>query len=186
MQAEHTVQLDSHALTYTLRKRRGLRRMTLSVRRDGSITLSVPWWCRVADAERYLVGKQQWLTEALARVPRQKPVHERRAHYEEHKEAARVLVHELLAAQNSRYGFSWGRVAIRRNASSWGSCSSRRNLNFDYRILFLPRHLQTYLVVHELCHLAHMNHSPRFWQLVAHAVPSYTQARAELRRVQRT
>lgn len=104
-------------------------------------------------------------------------------HYREHKEAARVLVHERLSALNASYNFAYNRVAIRDTRSRWGSCSQKKNLNFNYRIIFLPPHLADYLIVHELCHLAEFNHGPRFWALVAEAVPEYKIHRTALRKL---
>lgn len=77
-------------------------------------------------------------------------------------------------------------MAVRDQRTRWGSCSSLGNLNFNYRILFLPQHLQDYLIVHELCHLAEMNHSHRFWARVAEMVPEYRVYRRELRAFDRT
>lgn len=94
-------------------------------------------------------------------------------HYADHKEAARALCHERLAYWNTLYNLSYNRVSIRNTRSRWGSCSSKRNLNFNYRILFLPPELQDYLIVHELCHLQEMNHAAGFWSLVAQQIPDY-------------
>jgi len=102
-------------------------------------------------------------------------------HYAEHKEAARDLCHERLAHYNQHYSLHFNRVAIRNTRSRWGSCSSKKNLNFNYRILFLEPALQDYLIVHELCHLQEMNHAPQFWALVAQQVPDYKQKIKQLR-----
>ena len=53
----------------------------------------------------------------------------------------------------------------------WGSCSSKKNLNFNYKIIFLSPQEQNYLIIHELCHLQEMNHSPAFWSLVKKQTP---------------
>ena len=82
--------------------------------------------------------------------------------YQAHKSAARELVLRLLQKQNEYYRLPWGRVAIRNQRSRWGSCSKKGNLNFNYRVLFLPLHLQEYIIVHELCHLAVFDHSHKF------------------------
>ncbi|HMA77657.1 MAG TPA: M48 family metallopeptidase, partial [Candidatus Paceibacterota bacterium] len=106
-------------------------------------------------------------------------------HYLAHKELARKVVLERLAHHNEHYHLSWNRVAIRNQRRCWGSCSSLHNLNFSYRILFLPAHLQDYIVVHEMCHLQEMNHGPRFWALVGEKLPDYAQLRQELREFDR-
>ena len=100
--------------------------------------------------------------------------------YLRYKEAARALVQAKLTHFNMHYGLVWGRVAIRNQKSRWGSCSKKGNLNFNYRTIQLPEHLQDYLIVHELCHLAHMNHSRAFWSLVAQTIPNYTACRRAL------
>lgn len=104
-------------------------------------------------------------------------------HYLTYKEAARALVHRRLSELNAHYGFVYHRVAIKNMTSRWGSCSTKKNLNFNYRIVFLPAHLQDYIIVHELCHLRVFNHSQTFWDLVAEMVPEYKTYRRLLRKV---
>lgn len=104
-------------------------------------------------------------------------------HYLAHKEAARELVLARLAYFNQHYNLVWNRVAIRNQRRCWGSCSSLRNLNFNYKIQFLPPHLRDYIIVHELCHLTHMNHGRDFWTLVAEVMPEYPQYVRELRTI---
>ncbi len=105
----------------------------------------------------------------------------RRTHYLEHKEAARRLITERLRVWNAHYGFSFGRVAIRDQRSRWGSCSKKGNLNFNYRLLFLPLPLVDLVIVHELCHLKEFNHSSAFWALVEQTIPDLALRRNALR-----
>ena len=106
-------------------------------------------------------------------------------HYLEHKEAARALILERLAHYNQHYGLEWNRVAIRNQRRCWGSCTSLKNLNFNYKLLLLPPHLADYIIVHELCHLQHLHHRQEFWDLVAEQVPNYQECVAELRAIDR-
>src|SRR3989338_2317667 len=81
------------------------------------------------------------------------------AHYATHKEFARSVIHERLTYWNQFYNLEYKRVTIRNQRSCWGSCSARGNLNFNYKVIFLPELLMDYVIVHELCHLAELNHS---------------------------
>jgi len=73
------------------------------------------------------------------------------------------------------------RICIKDQKSRWGSCSSKRNLNFNWRIIMAPPEVADYVVVHEMCHLKHLNHSPEFWKEVAGILPDYQERRKWLR-----
>lgn len=100
-----------------------------------------------------------------------------------HREYARTFVHARIGELNTPYNFSFNRIAIRNQKTRWGSCSKRKNLNFNYRVALLPAHLADYIIVHELCHLQELNHSPNFWALVSRAIPNHRELRRELQRM---
>ena len=108
-----------------------------------------------------------------------------RRNYLKHKEQARALVHARLAYFNAHYAVVLRKVFIKNLKSRWGSCSERGNLNFNYKILFLPPEVADYIIVHELCHLREFNHSPKFWALVEEVVPNQKQLRRALRALER-
>ena len=93
----------------------------------------------------------------------------------------RALVTERVAYWAQKYGISYGTIAIRKQKTRWGSCSAAGNLNFNYRLGFLPFELMDYIIVHELCHIPHHNHSVNFWNLVAQAYPHHKELRKTLR-----
>ena len=72
-----------------------------------------------------------------------------------------------------RIGGAFGRVTVRDQRSRWGSCSSKHNLNFNWKLILAPPEALTYVVIHELCHLKDFNHSPRFWAEVRARMPEY-------------
>jgi len=72
-------------------------------------------------------------------------------------------------------------VTIRGQKTRWGSCSSRETISLNYKLLFLPPEFVRYVLVHELCHTKELNHSAKFWRLVAQKEPDYKQIRKELR-----
>ena len=106
-------------------------------------------------------------------------------HYLNHKESARAAVHARLAHYNAHYGHPLRRIFIKNSKSRWGSCSSRGNLNFNYKLIFLPPEVLDYVVVHELCHLREFNHGPAFWELVGQVLPNHKELRRALRQAER-
>lgn len=103
------------------------------------------------------------------------------AEYIRHKEQARAVITERVEFFAETYSFEYKRIAIRNTKRSWGSCSSQQNLNFNYRLLFLPSELRDYVIVHELCHLRQFNHSPAFWSEVEKIMPEYNMYRRQLK-----
>ena len=100
--------------------------------------------------------------------------------YKEQVEVTRALVSERTRHWAHIYGITVGRISIRKQKTRWGSCSTAGNLNFNYRLSFLPFTLLDYVVVHELCHIREHNHSPAFWALVGQAYPNWKVLRKEL------
>lgn len=85
---------------------------------------------------------------------------------------------ERLAA---RHGFSYARTSIRAQRSLWGSLSTRGTLSLNCKLLFLPGELTEYVLLHELCHTRHLDHSPRFWSLLQQLDPDWEKKRKALR-----
>jgi predicted metal-dependent hydrolase len=78
-------------------------------------------------------------------------------------------------------GLRYSSVSIRQQKTRWGSCSSSRSISLNARLLFLPPDLVNYVLVHELCHTKHLNHSPIFWRLVESYLPDYRKFDRQLR-----
>lgn len=70
-------------------------------------------------------------------------------------------------------GVDFHNIRIKDTKSRWGSCSSKGNLNFNFRIIMAPKEVTDYIIIHELCHLKHMNHSKEFWTSVEEYMPDY-------------
>jgi predicted metal-dependent hydrolase len=101
-----------------------------------------------------------------------------------YRREAKTWLPTRLAELAAPLGVSPSRIAIRGQRSRWGSCSTRGTISLNWRLMLVPRTLADYVLVHELCHLRHMNHSPRFWEMVASIVPDYGQRRVRLHAAQ--
>lgn len=97
------------------------------------------------------------------------------------REAARTVLVPCVAERARSLGVTYGRIAIRDQRTRWGSCSRAGNLNFNWRLVLAPPAVLDYVVVHELAHRIELNHSPRFWQIVARYCPEYAAYRIWLR-----
>jgi predicted metal-dependent hydrolase len=157
--------------------------MRLQVQAGGSVLVTVPHRVPEGMIEKFLAQHSDWIERSRARMQRFKPlpVSGRRA-YLKHKEEARAFINERVEYWNREYGFKYNRIAIKNTKRLWGSCSRKGNLNFSYALLFLPRELADYVVVHELCHLKEHNHGKGFWALVGKSLPDFASRRRDLRR----
>lgn len=100
----------------------------------------------------------------------------------EEREKARIFIENRLSFFNKFYKVQINRIAIKNTSTRWGSCSSKKNLNFNYKIIYLKKEMADYLIVHELCHLKEFNHSKKFWAEVAKTIPNYQEINKELRK----
>ncbi|MCX8035135.1 MAG: M48 family metallopeptidase [Candidatus Dojkabacteria bacterium] len=97
------------------------------------------------------------------------------------KKLAKKVLINFVENISKEIDISFNKLYIKDNVSNWGSCSSKKNINLNYKIIFLPKDPAKYIVVHELCHIVHMNHSPNFWNLVEKFMPNYKLIRKTLR-----
>lgn len=98
-----------------------------------------------------------------------------------YKNAARARFEVRTAYYHAITGGHYTSITIRDQKTRWGSCSSRGTLSFNYRLIFAPPKILDYVVVHELCHLTHMNHSKEFWNMVSSVMPDYKECKAWLK-----
>lgn len=134
----------------------------------------------------YIIDGQRII---FKRIRKRKKSHKRSGEYIKYKEKARSLIKEKIDFYINRYkeihdiDFNYsGKIAIRNTKSRWGSCSSKGNLNFSYKLYLIPIELAEYIIVHELCHLKEFNHGKGFWDLVELEVPNYSRHRLDLRK----
>jgi predicted metal-dependent hydrolase len=99
-----------------------------------------------------------------------------------YRRQARAEIEPRLDAAVARAGTRYRALTIRNQRTRWGSCSSTRGMSFNWRLLLAPEAVLDYVIEHEVCHLAVMDHSPRFWALLESRVPGWREPAAWLRR----
>lgn len=99
----------------------------------------------------------------------------------------RQMVKEFFEIDTYKYskimGVTYNKITIRDQRTRWGSCSSNGNISYNWRVIFMHPMIGRYIIVHELAHRKHMNHSKEFWAEVARVMPDYRKYKAELKRV---
>ncbi len=179
------ITLNSEKIEYTVRKHRTAKRLKLAIYCDGNCVVTLPWRMGFLSADEFIKKNAEWVLEKMKAMKKigRNSLFARHDHVEylKLKEHAREMVAKRLEKFNAIYGFKYKGVAIRNQKTRWGSCSSKGNLNFNYKILLLPQRHADYIIVHELCHLKEFNHSKRFWSLVAQTIPEYEKIVEQLR-----
>lgn len=110
------------------------------------------------------------------------PLEVRRAVREYLIELAKIRFEERVRYFAPKIGVRPNRITLREQKTKWGSCSSLNNLNFNWKLIMAPPDALDYVVVHELCHLIELNHSPAFWALVEKHKPDWTKWRDYLKK----
>ena len=170
-------------IVYTIKKSAQAKRLSIKVYQNGKIVVTQPKFVFDWQVGLFIKKNAKFLQAKQAKIKTtSSSLKNIEGSYANNKARARKTITETVEKMNQHYGFDYNRIAIRDTKTRWGSCSSKMNLNFSYKLLFLPDELRHYIVTHELCHLQQMNHSKIFWNLVEETVPEYKQNRRELRK----
>ena len=164
--------------TIVIRSRR--KTLSMQVKGDGQVEIRAPLRTSDAEIRRFLETHRRWLEKHLqkAQALQQAKAGVRKltaAETAELKKKAKRILPERVAYWAPLIGVRPGRIAVRCQKTRWGSCSTKGNLNFNCLLMLAPEGVIDYIVVHELCHLKHMNHSKRFYAEIEKVLPDYRQ-----------
>ena len=164
--------------TIVIRSRR--KTLSMQVKGDGQVEIRAPLRTSDAEIRRFLETHRRWLEKHLqkAQALQQAKAGVRKltaAETAELKKKAKRILPERVAYWAPLIGVRPGRIAVRCQKTRWGSCSAKGNLNFNCLLMLAPDEVIDSIVVHELCHLKHMNHSKRFYAEIEKVLPDYRQ-----------
>jgi len=180
------ISINGKKIDYTLKKIKGAKSVKLAIYADGRFVITAPKWYPMYVINRFIEEKSRWIFDKVKDIDfdlLQKKSEAKKDDYKKNVRLARSIINSRLEFFNSHYGFHYNRVAIKNQKTCWGSCSQKKNLNFNYSIINLPEEQRDYVIVHELCHLQELNHSRRFWNLVGETMPNYRTLRRNLRNI---
>ncbi len=168
---------DSEVEFYFVRHPRA-RRYLLRVDGDGRVRVTIPWGGSRREAAAFGLRHLDWIAGRQARI--QLPMPSAGDRRDQTARAgidlpARLL--ELAAA----HGLAVSRVSVRSQRTRWGSCGRDGHISLNWRLVLMPDWVRDYVMIHELMHLRRLDHSTRYWRLVADAYPDYAGARQWLR-----
>ena len=160
------------------------KRKTLSLCiRNGGLVVCAPYGLPAAKIEEAIARHRRWIDNAIARTNARVAM---TASLTESdilrlkREAAKTLS-EKTACYAKIMGARYGRVTVTSAKTRFGSCSAKGNISYSYRLMLYPEAAIDYVVVHELAHTFEMNHSPRFWAVVAKYMPDYKERKKLLK-----
>lgn len=156
------------------------RRRTISVQitPDQKLLIKAPSYTSIKEVEDFLYEKRDWILKQMSRTQKQ---NKEAAHMgiltekeiRKLKRDAKKIIPERVQYYAELSGITYNRIFIRLQKSRWGSCSAEGNLNFNALLALMPIEVLDSVVVHELCHRRHMNHSKAFYDEVLKIFPEY-------------
>jgi len=160
------------------------RRYVVSVREDGRVRVTLPRWGSMREARAFAGRLDAWIDKQRRRLDEGRSV--RAADTIDHvqPESRARARHELpsrLLELAAELGLAVSKVSVRNQRWRWGSCSPNGHVCLNWRLVNMPPSVRDYVMIHELMHLRRMDHSKKFWTLVAQACPDYEAARRWLR-----
>lgn len=163
---------DSEIGAVTLRKSDRSGRMSIRVHPVKGVTVTVPNLVPFAAAVLFFQARRDWVLETMMKQKERlkNVVVPTDAEIEALRKRAKKELPPRLAQLAARYGFVYNRVSVKHNATNWGSCSTKGNINLNLNIVRLPHLLQDYVLLHELCHLRHHDHGHAFHLLLEHVL----------------
>ena len=170
------VHIDPDLGEVFLRKSVRARRVSIRVHPTRGVTVTVPFYVPYATGLAFLASRHEWAREALERARGRNADLPEGESVESLRAQAKASLPARLKERADRYGVTYNRVAIKHNTSNWGSCSTKGNINLNLNLMRVPVPLQDYILLHELTHLHHPDHSAAFHaELEKHLADHFSQ-----------
>ncbi|WP_191017976.1 M48 family metallopeptidase [Treponema zioleckii] len=163
--------------TYIIQKSRR-RSISVSVMTDNRVLVKAPYGISERTVQEFLLSKKDWIAKHLEKQNQEAAKADSlgllsQDEIKQIKKRARKIIPQRVEYWAKQIGVTYGRIAIRLQSSRWGSCAQSGNLNFNCLLVIMPEEIMDSVVVHELCHRKHMNHSKAFYEEIDRVFPDY-------------
>lgn len=147
-----------------LTKYKGAKNIRIRVKEDSKVAVSLPYFVAYDEALRFLVTKRDWVKEQMTKLVKFKVDPGVKTALEAAlRTRARAYLPGRLEELANKHGLKYQKISIRNTRTRWGSCSHDNNINLCIHLMKLPDELIDYVLLHELTHTVHKNHSRQFW-----------------------
>lgn len=165
--------------------------VSIKIKEDASICVRAPYYAPRFQVEAFIESKKDWIYENHQKMLSKKEEHlpsltpiqkqQIRMLEKRFRNAAAIHFPKRCAELVRLTGGNYTKITVRNQKTRWGSCSQTGTLSFNYRLMMAPPEIIDYVIVHELCHLTHLNHSKAFWSLVESILPDYKERKLWLK-----
>ena len=165
-------------------KRSKRKSISVEISREAKIIVRAPIKMSIKDIDAFLNSKSEWVDKYLSDMKKKLASMPRKlteAEKNELRKNARIVITKRVEYFSKIMGVEYNRISIKFQKTRFGSCSTKKNLNFNALVALMPSEILDYVIVHELSHLLEMNHSKRFWAEVEKVIPSYKTKRKWLK-----
>lgn len=159
--------------------------VSIEISREARLIVRAPLKMRSADIDAFVESKRAWIEKHLLEVKKKlesAPPKLTADQISELKKYAKRIIPLKAARFATLMGVKYNNIAFRNQKTRYGSCSGKKNLNFNIAIMLMPEEIIDYVIVHELSHLKEMNHSDKFWKEVERVLPDYKRRRDWLKK----
>lgn len=168
------IQYKGEEIQYSI-IRKNIKNVYISIK-NGAVIITAPKYVAKEEIEKLLIKKVNWIYKKLKtqEIETEKPdLYTKEEFVKIVEKTAKELIYET--------GIKPNKIRIREIKYAWGSCSSNKNITINLKLMKYSKEAIKYVILHELCHIKHMNHSKDFWELVKNYMPNYKEVKKELK-----
>lgn len=170
--SHHTITIEGYHIPIVLKRSATTKHIRLNHTPGHDIHISIPYYMSDQTVQLYIRQHNSWIlkqylskSDSLISSNPDLCDHSRE-HFLTYKQSALEFCTRKVQQRNQKLWWKYQKITVKSLKTKRWSCSSKWNLNFNYKLMFLPEPMADYIIVHELCHLREMNHGPQFWKLV--------------------